>query len=135
MALGDQALDAMIRKIEDLGENGLRKIAGLAAPLVAEANQATAAAGTTPSGEAWKPKRDGSPALRNAAAAVEARVVQGGQAIQLRLIGTATGSQRVQAIQNWYRPILPELGKPLPKAIVEAIRGACSKFFVGWSRA
>jgi hypothetical protein len=117
---GEAALDDMILKLTKLGN--VEDVAKTAAPLVEAANRQTAAAGTSPDGVAWAPrKKDGTAALQNAAAAVEA--VSVGPKVRLRLVGTSTGNQRVQAIQNHARPILPStgrLGKPITSAITEA---------------
>jgi hypothetical protein len=125
-------LDAFIAKVQALGTLPT-EVATRAAPKVEEANRRTAKAGTTADGKPWAPKRDGSRALLNAAEAVHA--VAHGTVITLRLDATATGSQKVQAIQNFgtkripARPILPQAGAGLPAPIVQAITGAASLAF------
>jgi hypothetical protein len=120
---GIAQLDEIIRKVSAFGDGGTEAIAKEAAPLLEKINKATASAGTSTDGVAWKSKQDGSRALRNAAAAVEAVAI--GSKVRLRLVGTATGDQKVQAIQNHYRPILPiagRVGEPMIGALTEAGR-------------
>jgi hypothetical protein len=124
---GDAQLLEMIRRVEKLGSEGITEMAKAAAPKIEEISKASAAAGTTPDGQAWKPKKDGKAPLQNAAAAVEC--VPLFDKIKIRLIGTATGSQKVQAIQNLYRPIIPTRGGEVPKPLVEALKDAASKTF------
>lgn len=119
-------LDTMIAKVRALGA-APEEVAKLAAPLVEAAVKQTAAAGTSPDGVAWAPRRDGRPALVNAAAAVAARAI--GPVVQLRLVGTPTGSQTAQAIQNHYRPILPSKASELPKPVTAALTEAGRRYF------
>jgi hypothetical protein len=124
---GDSELDDMIARIRLL-EGGAEATAKAAAPLVEAAVKSTAAARTSPDGVAWPAKKDGSPALVNAAEAVKAEAV--GSAVRLRLVGTPTGDQLAQAIQNAKRPILPvagRLGKPVTEALSTAARGLCNR--------
>jgi len=123
---GFSALDEMMISLSRLGN--VEELARLAASAVQAANRQTAAAGTSPDGVAWAPrKKDAAPALQNAAAAVQAAAV--GSKVVLRLVGTATGSQRVQAIQNHTRPILPSSRAQIGKPITEALTGAARYYF------
>jgi len=119
-------LDGIIDRVRALGRFP-EELAATAAPGVEAAVKATAAAGTTPAGKPWAPKKDGTSPLTNAAAAVHARAV--GTVIELRLDGTSTGSQKVQAIQNTRRNILPPKGEGVPAPIVKAISDAAAKTF------
>lgn len=118
MSLED--LDGIIASVRKLGD--VDAIAKTAAPLVEAAVKRTAAAGTSPDGTPWPPRKDGKPALANAAAAVEAVAI--GPVVQVRLVGTSTGSQTAQAIQNHTRRILPDpsnLGGPVLAAFDTAL--------------
>lgn len=100
------SLDSIIEKIRALGTLPT-DIARAAAPLVEAESKRTASAGTTPWGEAWKPRKaDGQPALQNAAAAVT--VTASGPKVVIALAGTSSGSAKVQAIQNASRQIIPK---------------------------
>jgi hypothetical protein len=89
-----------------------------AAPRIEQALKTTAAAGTTPSGEAWAPRKDGSRALANAAQAVTATAAEA--TVHVRLEGTSTGDAKAQGIQNAKRRIIPQNGEPLPEAVSKA---------------
>lgn len=119
MSASDQ-IAAMRDKLRGLSSAGA-EVAKLAAPLVGRELKATASAGTTPDGARWAPKKDGSPALVNAAAAVEVRAI--GPVVQARLVGTSTGSQTAQAIQQHRRNILPDKST-IPAAIAKALTKA-----------
>jgi hypothetical protein len=123
---GDAEIQRMIETVQKLGGSAT-EVAKIAAPQVQAVVQASASKGTTPDGTAWAPKKDGSPALVNAAAAVECRAL--GTVVQLRLVGTPTGSQKVQAIQNHTRGILPDRGKAIPLPIVGALTKAARFYF------
>ena len=124
MSSGDAALQGMIDKLAVLGR--VEDLAKSSAPLVVAAVKSTAAAGTSTDGVPWLPRKDGSPALQNAAAAVEGDA--DGATIHLRLVGTSTGSQRAQAIQNHTRPILPLPGR-LGKPVTSALTAAAQRYF------
>ena len=117
----------MISKLRALGVAPAR-VAEVAAPLVEAAVKETAAAGESPDGKAWRPRKDGAPALANAAAAVKARAL--GAVVQLYLQGTSTGSQKVQAIQNSRRSIIPAKGEGAPKVVLKALERAAAKVFL-----
>jgi hypothetical protein len=116
----------MIAKMRELGASGER-VAKAAVPLVEAAVKATAAAGLSPNGKPWAARKDGKPALVNAAAAVACRAR--GPVVQLYLQGTSTGSQKVQAVQNARRGILPAKGEGPPPVVVKALEEAGAKVF------
>ena len=124
---GDAQLLEMIRRVEKLGSEGISALSKAAAPRIEEVSKASAAAGMTPDGQTWKPKKNGGKPLQNAAAAVECIPLF--DRIKIRLIGTATGSQRVQAIQNLTRPIIPTRGGEIPKPLAEALKDAAGRTF------
>ncbi len=127
MSQGDAEMDRIIRSVQSLAGAPVA-VAALAAPLVQTAVQTTAAAGTSPDGTPWKPRKDdGRRALANAAEAVQCRAI--GPVVQLSLGSTSTGSAKVQAIQNAQRPILPDRGAALPSTIVQALGLAAHRFF------
>lgn len=122
---GDAALDAMIAKIRAVG--GLPGAAAHeAAPLVEAAVKKTAAAGTTPDGQPWKPTKDGGRPLVNAAAALSAKAI--GTVVQVTLKG-------VEVIHNFgdkrnpKRQILPDGGAGIPKGIVDALVEGANRAF------
>ena len=103
-------------------------VAKEAAAGVLAAVQTTAAAGQTPSGEAWRArKEDGGRALAEASKAITVRVL--GTIVQLQLAypysihhyqeGTATRPRR---------QILPE-GTVLPSTVNEAVQAAAARVF------
>lgn len=120
MSVGFEALDAMIARLQGL-RSFAAEAASRAAPHVEAAARATAAAGTTPVGAAWAPKKrpDGRRPLEGAAAFVHAR---------------AAGTVLVLAIQGHHlyhslgigrpkRQIIPDKGEPIPPSI----RAACER--------
>lgn len=111
MAADLASLAARLRALPSIGPQ-IAKAA--AADVLAEA-QATAAAGTTPTGEAWAPRKDGARALPKAATALSVRV--DGDVIVLVLDG-------VYVYQQKKRPILPTFGLGVPPKIAAAIRDA-----------
>ena len=126
MSANTAALDEMIGRLVALGENASAAVAREAAPAVEAVSKASASAGQTPDGVAWEPRRDGRRALANAVAAVECLAVSG--KVVVRLVGTSTGNQRVQAIQNVVRPIIPARGA-VSAAIGEALTAAGQRYF------
>lgn len=117
--MADPDLSKLDRLIASL--RGARGFLVRAAPAVAKAVEAelraTAAAGTTPDGAAWAPKKDGGRALANAAAAISVRAV--GTVILARLRFPESihhkGTKRLPK-----RQILPE--GELPANVAEAIK-------------
>lgn len=118
---GDAVMQAMIAGLRGLGRDALSAIAKEAAPLVQEAARKTAAAGTTPDGEAWTPTKDGRKPLENAADHITARA--SGPTLRIYLNGPDVfhhfGTGRVPR-----RQIIPE-GK-IPPAIGSAMQRATS---------
>ncbi|HEX8795457.1 MAG TPA: hypothetical protein VF765_31120 [Polyangiaceae bacterium] len=125
MSGADAALSAFIQRVR-----GLRTLAAdaakLAAPLVEAAAKKTAAAGVTPDGIPWAPKKGGGRALVHAANALSARAL--GPAVVLTLKG-------VEVLQNFgttrlpARQILPEGGAGVPKAFADALAKASETAF------
>lgn len=122
---GDVALDAFIdhlRSLKKLPEDVVRE----AAAEVLKAARATAKAGTTPDGQPWAAKKDGSRALVNAADHLSVRIA--GRTISLVLTG-------VDVIHNfgtgWLkkRQILPDGGAGMPKNVASAIRATAGRVF------
>jgi hypothetical protein len=129
---GYAELDAMIAKVRRVGVLA-ETVAKRAAPEVQTTLRASAAAGSAPDGSAWAPKKDGGRPLANAPHAIE--VSASGTVITARLVGTATGSQKVQAIQHYgtkripARRIIPAAGEGLPKPVEAAVRRVAVKAF------
>jgi hypothetical protein len=122
---GDAALTAMVAMLRKLGALP-GTAARLAAPRIEVEVKKTAAAGTTPEGKSWAPKKSGGQALMNAAAALSARAV--GTAVVVSLKGVEVlhnfGSPRLPA-----RQILPEGGAGIPPNIVRALHEAAADAF------
>lgn len=118
-------LDAIIAKMRGLAGVG-EEAARIAAPLVEAEVKATAAAGTTPDGKPWAPKKGGGRAMVNAAAAVSARA--DGSAVVVTLEGP-------EVLHNFgtghapKRQVLPDAGAELPKPIADAARTAAEQAF------
>lgn len=121
---GDLAMQEMIARVRRLGKLP-EDVAKAAAPLVEGVAKRAAAAGENANGKAWRPRKDGKPALVNMAAAVGARAV--GTVVQIFLRGTSTGSAKVQAIQAARRDVLPS--GEVPPAIATEIKRAASQVF------
>ena len=115
--------DAMARMVERV--RALRTIeadtAEAARPAIEAAARATAAAGTTPTGEAWAPRKaDGARALANATAGVSAVAV--GAVVQVVLKPPYVFHQKT-------RQIIPGAGEEIPPAIATALQEAASASF------
>lgn len=113
--------------------NRLRSLKGLekevakeAVPDVLAASQATASAGTTPSGESWAPKKrgEGKP-LANAAAKIECEAL--GDVIQLRV--GAPELYHSLGIGNPKRTIIPDTGDDIPEGVAKALAAAAERVF------
>ena len=116
-------VDAMIGALRKLGA-APAAIAKRAAPLVDAAVKKTAAAGTTPDGQPWQPKKDGGRPLVNAANALSTKAV--GTTVVVTLEGPEVvhdkGTKRLPQ-----RKILPDGGAGLPTNVADAMREACEK--------
>ena len=115
--------DAMTRMVERV--RALRTIesdtAEAARPAIEAAARATAAAGTTPTGEAWAPRKaDGARALPNAASAVTAEAV--GSVVQVVVKPPYVFHQKT-------RQIIPGSGEGIPPAIEAALQEAAVATF------
>lgn len=124
---GNAALDRYLAKLGKL-RSFRADMAKIAAPLVEAAARATAAAGTTPDGKAWEPKKGGGRALPNAAAAITARAV--GSAILVILRGPYV----LHHIGKGHAPkrqIIPAGGasSSLPPGIARALHTASAQAF------
>jgi hypothetical protein len=116
-------LDAYIAKLHKLSGFNV-EVAKAAAPKVEAVVQASAAAGTSPSGQAWAPTKDGKRALPKAGGAV--RALSKGATITILLSGHYTWHQNSK---NHPREIIPERGKGVPAPISEAIKEASREVF------
>jgi hypothetical protein len=121
---GDSSLQEIIARVRRLGSLPA-EVAKAAAPLVESVAKRAAAAGANLEGQAWRARKDGKPALANAAAAVSARAV--GSVVQIFLQGTSTGSSKVQAIQAARRAVLPS--GAVPAAVAAEIKRAATEVF------
>ncbi len=112
-------LDALIAKLRR-SRDFVRQAAPAAAAAMQDALRATAAAGTTPDGAAWEPrKKDGARALAKAASAITVRAVGTVLLAKLPFPYSMHDAGHGHAPK---RQILPS-GSP-PAAVLEAIKGA-----------
>jgi hypothetical protein len=127
MATGDDALDEMIRRVRRLGAMPSEVAAEVAPLMLAEARR-TAAAGTTPDGKPWAPrKKDGGRALEHAADALSSRVLPSATA-QLVLRGPEVIHNRGTE-DTPKRQILPDGGAGLPPTMAVAVREGAERVF------
>lgn len=112
----DEALVELIARVKGFGKDATKDAAAEAAPLVEQAMKATAGAGTDPYGNTWEAKRDGSPALKNAASGVTATAK--GSRVVIKVSGAYAIQNNLKAHQ---RRGIPTKERPLPSAIVEAL--------------
>ena len=121
---GDAALAAFVTRLRDL-RSLATAAANDAAPLVENAIRETAAAGTDPDGRPWPPKRDGSRALPNAAAAISA--VAKGTAVVVVLTGAYVYHQFSKGKDR--RRVIPDGGSGLPPRVASVLRAAAERAF------
>ena len=123
---GLATLDAMIEQMKALGASDVgARVAKKAAPLVDAAIKKTAAAGTTPTGETWKPKKDGGRPLVNAASHIST------EAHGALVASTLTGPDvwhNGGFGKNPHRQIMPTSGT-IPEHIAKAIEQAAKEVF------
>lgn len=117
---------ARLRAVDELGA----AIAVEARPEVERAIRATAAAGTTPSGEAWKPTEEGNAPLKNAASAISVEISGATKAtLAIVLRGHHRfhhfGSKRGGGLPK--RQIIPMSADELPPAAKRAIADAAER--------
>lgn len=150
---GLASLEAFCDRIESLSKLNADVAKKALDPVTAVA-RATAAAGTTPTGEAWAPKRDGGQALPGADAAIESRA--SGTKIEIRIgppwvfhqHGAGGKSQTKEAVRarkraeaqraksgassKFHAPqrkIIPAPGDALPPKMADAIKDAAEDVF------
>ncbi len=120
--MGAEALSGLAARLRELPKLGA-SIARESAPSCQAIARETAAAGTTPDGAPWAPRKsDGGRALVNAAAAITARAVD--DVVMLVLAG-------VNVFHNPTRRILPDTGAGVPRRYVDAIRTAARRVVGG----
>lgn len=142
---GYAALEAFIAGVEQIRELN-EKVAKAAVEPVAEVARASAAAGETPAGETWAPRKDGGKPLAGAAAAIKPSskgtqiILQVGPPFVFHHWGAGGSSTTKKAQQERARharaaaasgtkskfhaprrQILPVAGEPIPDAMKEAI--------------
>jgi len=121
---GDEALVRMISKLRAFGASAVEDAAKEAAPLVLDAVKATAAAGTTPDGEAWRARKDGSRAMPDAAASLTV-TTKGERVIVKTTRGHAINNNLSEARR---RQILPKRDA-VPEAVNEALAEGARRAF------
>lgn len=117
-------IDDMVHVLRELGKLP-GEAAKLAAPLVEEALQATARAGTDALGAPWKPKLDGSAPLVHAADAISVQAI--GTVVRATLTGPSV-FHHFGGGRNPRRPILPDPGT-IPPGVESALRRAAAQAF------
>lgn len=120
---GAEAMDRMIARVRELGELNERTAEEARARLEAAA-KVTAAAGTSPEGEPWKPRKaDGGRPLANAPASIAVRVL--GAVLQVVVRGHHFFHQAaIGTGKKGKRKIIPDDTDTIPARYSEAIRGA-----------
>lgn len=125
-------MDADLRPLDDIIER-LRAVDQLGAEVAVEVRpeleqlaQETAAAGTTPGGDAWATTRDGRRALPNAARAIKA-IVSGTTKAVVTLVLSGPYVYHHGAKGKRRRQILPSLQDGIPKPMVDAVQAAASR--------
>lgn len=123
------ATDPQLQKILDQ----LKELSGMAegaaeeaAPIVQKALERSIAAGTTPEGEPWHPRADGSRPLVNAAQALHVVAYQG--TVFVRLTGPEARHHKGAVKGGKRRPILPA-SKEVPKSMAAPIAAALNAQF------
>lgn len=123
---GFEALDTLIAKVKKLGlfpETVARRVAPL---ILAEAKR-TAAAGTSPDGKPWEPRKaDGGRALANAADHLSVRVEGSRVTLVLRGPDVLHNAGTARAVR---RQILPDSGAGIPKNMLRALERAGVELF------
>lgn len=123
---GDAIMRSWIERLGAMRDFDV-EVAREAAPEIEKIVKATAAAGTTPEGEAWKPTKDGKRPLANAAHAVSARAV--GAVVQILLHGVEVIHNKGAGKTLPARRILPASAAELPPAITKALEDAAARVF------
>lgn len=121
----DAALTDFIARIRTAGATIQEAAAREAAPLVSAEARRTAAAGTDPYGIPWRPKKDGTRAIPDAAAAVDAKA---------RGPVVVITARRGAAIQNALsesvgRRIIPDATQGIPAGIAAALQEGARRAF------
>jgi hypothetical protein len=116
-------LDAMIAGLRRL--EGLPALAAaLAAPLVDAEAKRTAAAGTSPEGAPWAPrKKDGGRALAGAAKTIAVQAL--GSVVRIVLRGPEAWHQ----FNSYGRRIIPDGGAGIPDGVARALIEGCKQAF------
>lgn len=117
----------MIRTLRRIGGRELvAEVAREATPGVEAALRATAAAGTTPEGQAWAPTQKGGRAMVHAPEHIEAKAAGG--AIRVTLKGPDAFHNYGAGRGHVKRQVLPSGGE-LPDGVAEALSAAAGKVF------
>lgn len=121
------ALDAIISRVRALRDVAT-EAAKEAAPLVEAAVKSTATAGTSPSGQAWAPKKEGGRRLVHAADAVSASTK--GVTVSVKLTGPEVFHQFSKGGRLPKSEIIPTYGEALPTRVAEACAEGAKRAFV-----
>ena len=118
-------LEEMIRNVAAL-ERLPERTAAIAAEKLGELVARTAAAGTSPDGEAWAPRKEGGRAMVNAAAHVSARAY--GDVVRITLRGPDVFHQFGTRGEP-RRAVIPESGAAMPASVAQVLEQASRQAF------
>ena len=112
-------LDEMIADLRRLGDGWEPELARQASPLVEAALQRTAAAGQTPEGQAWAPRKAGGRAMAHAAAAITVKAYP--TVLRAVLTGVEVFHHYGKGASEVRRRVIPDVGT-IPDVVEAALR-------------
>lgn len=119
-------LESMAEDLRRLGDGFVPETSRRASPLVEAALRASAAAGTTPEGQAWAPKKSGGRAMPRAAQAVTAKPLP--TVVRVILTGVEVFHHFGRGIAEVRRRIIPDTGT-IPDIVAKALERAADAAF------
>jgi len=119
-------LEEMIASLRSLDELPTRT-AELAAPALERALKATAAAGTSPDGQAWAAKKTGGRAMTNAAKAISVKAL--GPVVRVTLDGPEVFHHFGKGSSEVRRPVIPDGGAGIPDVVGKVLEEASARAF------
>ena len=119
-------LEAMIEDLQHLADDFAPDVTRRASPLVEQAIKRSAAAGTTPDGATWAPKKTGGRAMPNAAKAVAVQAFP--SVVRVVLTGVEVFGHFGKGAMQVARKIIPDTGS-LPKVVGDAMKRASDEAF------
>lgn len=119
-------IEEMIASLERLEELP-KRTAEIAAEKLDARVKATAAAGTSPDGKAWAPKKKGGRAMANAAAHIATRAY--GHIVRMTLTGPDVFHQFSQKKGEPAREVIPGAGGAMPAVVADVLEEATAQAF------